>query len=421
MFLMSPKIPGKMSASPNDVKQRRDSKLTITKQKNRISALKSLLAYYKEITETIREPFIILDKHLFVVTANLAFYHKFKVSKKDTEGTLIYELGDNQWDSLGLRLMLEKILPAHRVLNNYEVTHDFPTLGRKTMLLNARQVDSKQLILLAIEDITPQKKLKTDTDEMTKNLTKQRDQLQGLSDAKDEFISLASHQLRTPATVVKQYVGMLTNDYAGKVSSDQMDMLIKVHEGNERQLDIIEDLLRVAKVDAGKVYLDKSSCDLAQAVEAVIKEQVILFKNRGQSIVFNKPTKKVTAFIDQKLILMVLENILDNAGKYSPDGEQITINVKQNDGFASISIKDNGVGIDKDDYQKLFKKFSRIDNPLTVSVKGTGLGLYWAKKILDLHDGSIELVSKINGGSTFTIKLPTDAEHQSKRASKVTK
>jgi two-component system cell cycle sensor histidine kinase PleC len=376
------------------------------KQENRIAALKKQMIYYKEITETIREPFIILDKDLYVVTANLAFYRKFKVDKKDTEGRRMYELGDNQWDAPELRELLEHILPKHRVLNNYEITLDFPALGRKTMLLNARQVDSKQLILLAVEDITDERSFKVNADELTSALIKKRDQLQQLSDAKDEFISLASHQLRTPATAVKQYTGMLTHGYAGKISKDQRTMLNIVYENNERQLKIIEDLLRVAKVDDGKVRLKKSSCDVVEQVETVIQQQAILFKSREQRVILHKPRQQIKAFIDPKLIHMVLENLLDNAGKYSAGGGQVMIDIKQDDSYTTIAIKDDGVGIRKSDHSKLFKKFSRIDNPLSASVTGTGLGLYWAKKILDLHEGSIEVASTIKDGSTFKIKLP---------------
>jgi two-component system CheB/CheR fusion protein len=399
-----------------NAKHKGNSKKKVIHQESRIAELKKMLLYYREITETVREPFIILDKDLYVVTANLAFYRKFKVRKKDTEGRRIYELGNNQWDASELRVLLENILPTHRVFSNYEVTHDFPVLGRKTMLLNARQVDSKQLILLAMEDVTAQRKLKVDSDEMTTNLIKQRDQLKGLNAAKDEFISLASHQLRTPATAVKQYVGMLTHGYAGKVSKDQKVMLDIAYESNERQLEIIEDLLRVAKVDDGKVYLEKSSCDVVQQVEAVIQGQAILFKSRGQSVVLNKPSRPVIAFIDPKLMLMVLENILDNAGKYSGGGEQVTINIEQNDSHTVVSIKDNGVGISKGNRRKLFKKFSRIDNPLSAGVKGTGLGLYWAKKVLDLHEGSIEVTSKLNHGSTFIVKTPIATGYSLKQA-----
>lgn len=391
----------------SDAKHIENTKKKLINQDNRITALKKQLLYYREITETVREPFIILDNNLKVVTANLAFYRKFKVTKRNTEGKRIYELGNNQWDSPELRILLENILPTHRVLTNYAVRHNFPVLGPKTILLNARQVDAKQLILLAMEDVTDQWKLKVDTEEMTKNLISQRDKLQSLGDAKDEFISLASHQLRTPATAVKQYIGMLQLGYAGDLTKEQLEMLGVAYRSNERQLAIIEDLLRVAKVDAGKVYLDKISCDVTIQIEKAIEEHAVLFESRGQTVAFNKPKTKMITNIDPKLILMVIENVLDNAGKYSPDGKSVTINVRQDKFNTIITVEDTGVGILKNDLQKLFKKFSRIDNPLSASVKGTGLGLYWAKKILDLHDGSIKATSKVGEGSVFEISMPT--------------
>jgi signal transduction histidine kinase len=209
---------------------------------------------------------------------------------------------------------------------------------------------------------------------------------------------------------------MLTQGHAGKIPKDQMRMLNIVYESNERQLEIIEDLLRVAKIDAGKVYLGKSSYDIVQQVGSAIDEQAVLFKLRGQSVVLHKPPRPVIVFADQKLMFMVLENILDNAGKYSRGGEKVTIDIQQNDEYTTVSIADNGVGIRKSDQQKLFQKFSRIDNPLSTSVRGTGLGLYWAKKILDLHQGSIEVTSKLNGGSTFTVKTPVDTAKLPRKA-----
>jgi len=382
----------------------------LTAQGKRIVELKKQLVYYKEITETVREPFIILDKELHAVSANRAFYKKFKVTKKQTEGRHMYELGEKQWDSPELKELLERVLPRKRVLNAYEITLNFPKLGRRTMLLNARQVDSKQLILLAVEDITAEKLLKLNADNVTSNLIVQRNQLQKLNDAKDEFIMLASHQLRTPATAVKQYVAMLRQGYAGKVSKAQNKMLGVAYRSNERQLEIIEDLLRVAKVDAGVVYLEKTSYDIGQQVESAMKEQAVLFKDRSQTIVYIPPDKRLYVYGDAKLIHMVIDNILDNAGKYSKDGSEINVSIEQSDTHTSVTIEDNGVGIRKADIRRLFGKFERIDNPLSASVKGTGLGLYWAKKILDLHGGSIEVVSKVNKGSTFTLKTPTQQD-----------
>lgn len=392
----------------SNVKHLQNAKKKLINQDTRISALKKQLVYYKEITETVREPFIILDNNLNVVTANLAFYRKFKVAKKDTEGKRIYDLGNSQWDSVELRELLENILPAHRVLTNYIVRHNFPNLGPKVILLNARQVDRKQLILLAMEDVTSEWKLRLDTEEMTKNLISQRDKLQRLNAAKDEFISLASHQLRTPATVVKQYVGMLQMGYAGQLTKDQLDMLGVAYKHNERQLEIIEDLLRVAKVDAGKVYLDKSYCDVTIQIEKAIEGQLSLFSARQQTVVFHKPKATMMAIIDPKLLLMVFDNVLDNAGKYSQEGKRVIINIQQDKANTIVTIEDEGVGISKTDQQKLFKKFIRIDNPLSVSIKGTGLGLYWAKKVLDLHGGTISVTSKINVGSVFEISVPSN-------------
>lgn len=380
---------------------------TLTHKDRRIKALKEQLVYYKEITETVREPFIILNKDLYVVSANHAFYKKFKVTKKETEGRRMYELGENQWDSAELRELLEHILPKRRVLQAYEITLDFPSLGRKTMLLNARQVDHKQLILLAAEDITEQKALSANTLKMTSSLIRQRNQLQRLNDAKDEFIMMASHQLRTPATAVKQYVGMLAQGYAGKIPKGQIKMLNVAYENNERQLQIIEDLLRVAKVDAGVVYLEKSSYNTSHLVNIAIKEQTTSLKARNQTITYNPPKKPLYVYGDAKLILMVIENILDNASKYSYNGANITINIGRSGNYTSISIKDSGVGIRNADIKKLFGKFARIDNPLSISATGTGLGLYWARKIVDLHGGTIEVSSKVNKGTTFTIKTPT--------------
>ena len=387
-------------------KQRQQKNDKLVRQEKRITKLESSLVYYKEITETVRHPLIILNSDLEVVTANPAFYRKFKVLEKDTEGRLLYELGDNQWDTPELREFLERVLPKKKKLNDYEIILDLPDLGRKTMLLSARQIDSKQLILLALDDVTEQRALKLNSDIVTKNLIHQRDKLQYLNDAKDEFIALASHQLRTPATVVKQYVNLLTEGYAGELPGNQEKILTIVNDSNDRQLEIIEDLLRIARVDAGKIKLRKSSQNLSEEVESAIKALAVIFKSRGQNVLFSEPKKQMIALVDQKLMGMVIENILDNAGKYSADNTTIAIKITENDGFIGIAIKDNGVGIQKKDQAKLFKKFSRIHNPLSESVNGTGLGLYWAKKILDLHGGDIEVSSTQGGGSTFIVKVP---------------
>lgn len=224
--------------------------------------------------------------------------------------------------------------------------------------------------------------------------------------AKDEFISLASHQLRTPATAVKQYLGMVLEGYVGDINDSQKTMLETAYNSNERQLQIVSDLLRVAKVDAGRVRLTKENIDLVPLIQEVIDELQAKFKQHNQQVVFTKPTDAARATVDKEHLRMVLENIIDNASKYSGKDKTITISVETTESQAIIHIADEGVGIKPEDQDKLFIKFSRIDNPLSTEVGGSGLGLYWAKKIVDLHGGDISVASEEGKGTTFTIQLP---------------
>lgn len=234
----------------------------------------------------------------------------------------------------------------------------------------------------------------------------ERKQLAELNQAKDEFISLASHQLRTPASGVKMYTGMLLEGYAGQLNKQQREMLEIAYASNERQLKIIDDLLLVAQVDAGKVRFRRRQQEILKLLEEVIQEQTPVLQARQQQVIIENLSKNTVANVDGKYLRMVFENLISNASKYSHPKTTIRIKMKRQNGYIVTKVQDQGVGIREKDKAKLFQKFSRIENPLTGQVEGTGLGLYWAKKIIDLHKGSLELTSKWNHGSAFTVKLP---------------
>jgi signal transduction histidine kinase len=232
------------------------------------------------------------------------------------------------------------------------------------------------------------------------------DQLVQLNQAKEEFISIASHQLRTPATSVKQYLGMVVEGFVGDVTLEQRQLLEKAYESNERQLRIIADLLKVAQVDSGKMKLYKSEVDINELLTDVVEEQRQIALGRKQSISFTPLKKTVKLVLDRDSLRMVLENIIDNAGKYSVGTENIEVTVSSNDDEVCINVIDQGVGIESEDTNRLYQKFSRISNPLSTKVGGSGLGLYWAKKIIDMHDGHIEYRPNAPRGSIFSIYLP---------------
>jgi len=256
-----------------------------------------------------------------------------------------------------------------------------------------------------IQEVKANMEKKLELEEKTKLLTKQQEDLLELNAAKDEFIRLASHQLRTPATGVKMYIGMLMGGYADEPTDKQMQMLDQAYRSNDRQLQIIDDLLKVATVDAGQVILSKEVCDLTILITEIIEEFQHSTIKRHQQIVFKQPNHDVSANIDRRFIRMVIENILDNASKYSPEHTKIIITLSKNN-HSEITIADQGVGIAQKDQDLLFKKFSRVHNAMSISAAGTGLGLYWAKEIITLHGGTITLRSKPNHGTSFTITLP---------------
>lgn len=245
-------------------------------------------------------------------------------------------------------------------------------------------------------------------------LTRQREHLMAINRVKDEFIYVASHQLRTPATVVKQYIGMLLGNYAGTLSRSQRRLLRFAYDNNERQIQVINDLLGVAQVDAGNVVLKRERVDLAALIKELLRAQSSTLKTRQHACKFTASGRDFTANLDKRKIRMALENIIDNASKYSQPGKRIEISLKAQPDNLIVSIKDEGIGMTKQDMRKLFKKFSRIHNSLSIAVGGTGLGLYWAKKIIDLHHGVISVQSKSKHGSTFTILLPRALEVESK-------
>lgn len=238
-------------------------------------------------------------------------------------------------------------------------------------------------------------------------LKKTNAELKALNDAKNEFIAIASHQLRTPATGVKQFLGLLIEGYAGDLTKTQEQFLQRAYDTNSRQIELVNSLLRVAQLDAGKVVLVKSSTDIAGMISEIAEEMKGTVEARHQTMrVETEAEKPVPAMVDPARFRMVLENLMDNASKYTPDGGAITVRADIQNGELCVSVHDTGVGIAAESQSKLFTKFSRIPNSLSDTVDGSGLGLYWVKKIVELHDGVIEVMANDGEGSTFTLRLP---------------
>ncbi len=227
--------------------------------------------------------------------------------------------------------------------------------------------------------------------------------------AKDELLSLASHQLRTPATGVKQYVGMVLQGFAGKVPAKQRMLLEKAYASNDRQLRIINEILHMAKIGSGRIVLAKQPTSLNELVKDIVGEQAPDIEASQHKITVHMPKKRVIVSADTHMLRMAIENLLSNAIKYTPRGGHIVINVGSSKKRAFVSVEDTGVGIGAADMNRIFDQFSRLPNEMSQQVGGTGIGLYLAKHLAELHGGAVKVESRPGLGSIFTVSLPLES------------
>jgi signal transduction histidine kinase len=232
------------------------------------------------------------------------------------------------------------------------------------------------------------------------------EQERGINDAKDNLLSLASHQLRTPATGVKQYLGLILQGFAGDVSPRQKAIIEKAYDGNERQLKTINDILYLARLGSGRIVLTKTAFSVRDLIRDVVHEMSDEIEEKQHKVVVKAPKRQPKFVGDEHMIRMAVENLLTNAVKYTHKKGKITIQSLVSKGELNISVEDNGVGIPDDQQEDMFQQFVRIDNELSIAVGGTGIGLYVVKNIAYLHNGRVEVLSQVGKGSKFTLVLP---------------
>lgn len=372
--------------------------------------------YARAIVETVREPLIVLDKNLRAITANQSFYRMFHVLPAETEQHLFFELGNGQWNIPGLREMLEEILPKDTQIQDFEVEHDFDRIGHKVMLLNARtmaQAENGKSILLAIEDITEQKRLEA---ELAKTLAKEqsaRSQAEAANRAKDEFLSMLSHELRNPLSAILGWAPLLRTqsfDQAKRIQG-----LEAIERSALAQSKLIEDLLDISRITSGKLRLNAYPLDLASVIRNAI-EVVQLSADAKQIQITSRFEPVVKPIVgDSDRLRQVIWNLLTNGIKYTPAGGRVQVTLTYIDTQAQITVSDTGQGISPEFLPFVFDRFTQADSSgssklgvsATRSNTGLGLGLSIVRHLVELHGGTIRVESPGEGqGATFTVWLP---------------
>ncbi len=229
---------------------------------------------------------------------------------------------------------------------------------------------------------------------------------QELDRAKNDFVSLASHQLRTPATEVRWLLALLKDSYVGKLTKKQYDLAEKAYLTNERQIKITNDLLGIAQINSGRISLSKSPIELGEWLAGIAKDIQPMVDVKNQQFTYKRLKKPLTIKADANRLEWAIENLIDNASKYTREGGKITLSYKAGPSHAIISVRDNGIGIAKEDQKSIFDIYTRANSRGNIDVGGSGLGLYLVKKLVKLHRGKITVDSKFKSGSTFNIHLP---------------
>jgi len=226
--------------------------------------------------------------------------------------------------------------------------------------------------------------------------------------AKSEFVSLASHQLRTPLSTINWYAEMLLNGDVGHLKAGQKQYLEEIYRGNQRMVALVNALLNVSRIELGTFSVAPISVNVAEIVEDAVDEILPDIKKKKLTITKKIPKKIPTIQADPQLLLIVFQNLISNAVKYTPDkGEVVVkISIKKKEGSMNVIVSDNGYGIPKRQQDKIFTKLFRADNVKEKDTEGTGLGLYIVKSIVEHSGGSIHFDSEEEKGTTFYVTLP---------------
>ncbi|MFH1148495.1 MAG: PAS domain-containing sensor histidine kinase [Pseudomonadota bacterium] len=347
---------------------------------------RAALQYAESIIETVREPLLVLDADLKVLSANRSFFDIFKANPEETIGNHIYDLGNRQWDIPRLRLLLEGILPEKTQFNNFEVEHDFSTVGHKIMLLNARQVYQEEIgrkmILLAVEDITKSKQQERERKNM---------------------LSMFAHDMKNPLVTSEGFLLRLISGKAGTIAEKQHKYLQIILSELGKLSQLLSDFLEFSRLEAKGYKPVLAPFNIEAEIRRNIEAGKLEAEKKQVSVSIISPEKMIPMINgDIAMINRVIRNLLDNAVKYTGPGGTATVKVSDRGNEILVSVTDTGTGISSDHTPYIFDAFYRGSR----NVGGSGLGLAIARTIIERHGGRIWAESIPGKGSTFSFTLP---------------
>lgn len=317
-----------------------------------------------------------------------------KVAKKI--GLPVQLVSDNRAALGAQSIAVVKLLSRHRVVGLLVVgfSQDKASIPQKDRELIDRLAE---VVGIALDS----RLLAEENQRVLHQLKLTNEKLKALDEAKDDFVSMASHQLRTPLTSVKGYISMVLEGDAGKINDTQRKLLEQSFASSQRMVYLIADLLNVSRLKTGKFVIEKSPVNIAEVVQQEIGQLTETAAGRSLELTYKMPKKFPTIMLDETKIRQVIMNFIDNAIYYTPAGGKIKVELNQTPASIEFRVVDNGIGVPKSEQKHLFTKFYRAGNARTARPDGTGLGLFMAKKVVAAQGGAIIFETEEGKGSTF--------------------
>lgn len=227
-----------------------------------------------------------------------------------------------------------------------------------------------------------------------------------IDEMRSQFVSLASHHLRTPLSAIRWFLEMVVNEDVGKLNAKQKDLLDKAYQSTTRLSELVNALLNISRIESGRIAITPTPTDIIELVKTVVMELRPMITVKKHHLVENYEKDLPLINIDQRLVNAAIANLVSNAAKYTPVSGQIEIKVKKDGHFIVVSVKDTGIGIPRKDYPQVFEKFYRSDKAVASETEGTGLGLYIVKAVIESSGGKVWFKSSEGKGTTFYLSLP---------------
>ena len=333
------------------------------------------------IIENLTDGVILLNKKKQIEIINSPATELFNIGKKEAIGKCFVDLLDIENIPEIKKILIDK----DRIRNIYReevATLDGLHLEITSVLLKD-EIEEKGFLII-IHDVTKEKLIEK---------------------MKTEFVSVAAHQLRTPLSAIKWTIRMILDGDAGEINEEQRELLEQTYISNERMIRLINDLLDVSRIEEGRLLYDQEDTRIEDVLDSVIEASQEMLRNKNMVLEVNKKeTPKVR--IDKEKIGVVIQNLLENAIKYTEQGGKIKITLDNDEKNVIFKIEDSGVGIPKSQQDRIFTKFFRAENVTRMETNGTGLGLYTTKNIVQAHKGQIWFESEENKGTTFYFTIP---------------